>query len=375
MRQIVFNVAASMLILGTAAAAGQTPSGSGGFMMRVGTTEIGSESFARHADTLRGTIRITNQPRLDYVAVLRPDLTLASLALSVFTADASPGAAPVRQMQFELTRDSVIGVVNGMAQHFGVAAGAVPFINYSWVMLELLTRRARAAGGTFSAPVWALSNTAPFTVVLTSSGSDSMSLVVAGQRMDLRVDAAGQLLGVSIASQGISVMRVDSSTAAGFATTTTPLPVGLHQRDITVPGPVPLPGTLTLPAGSGPFPIVVLVHGSGANDRDETIGPNKPFRDLAWGLAERGIAVLRYDKRGYVRPAWFAGRNFTVDDETVQDALSALTLARALPEADSTSSFLLGHSLGAIMAPRIAKADGKVAGLIIMAGATRMPLI
>ncbi|MGH7592283.1 MAG: alpha/beta hydrolase family protein, partial [Gemmatimonadales bacterium] len=139
--------------------------------------------------------------------------------------------------------------------------------------------------------------------------------------------------------------------------------------------PVPLPGTLTLPVGSGPFPIVVLVHGSSASDRDETIGPNKPFRDLAWGLAERGIAVLRYDKRTYVRPAWFAGRNSTVDDETVQDALSALTIARALPEADSTRSFLLGHSLGAIMAPRIAKADGKVAGVIIMAGATRMPLI
>src|SRR5262249_47381693 len=58
-----------------------------------------------------------------------------------------------------------------------------------------------------------------------------------------------------------------------------------------------LPGTLTIPAGRGPFPGVVLVHGSGPNDRDETIGPNKPFRDLAWGLASRNIAVLRYDKR------------------------------------------------------------------------------
>ena len=57
----------------------------------------------------------------------------------------------------------------------------------------------------------------------------------------------------------------------------------------------PLPGTLSMPAGQGPFPGLVLVHGSGPNDRDESLGPNRPFRDLAEGLASRGIAVLRYD--------------------------------------------------------------------------------
>ena len=58
-----------------------------------------------------------------------------------------------------------------------------------------------------------------------------------------------------------------------------------------------LPGTLAMPVGAGPFPAVILVHGSGPNDRDETLGPNKPFKDIALGLASRGIAVLRYEKR------------------------------------------------------------------------------
>jgi len=58
-----------------------------------------------------------------------------------------------------------------------------------------------------------------------------------------------------------------------------------------------LPGTLTIPKGEGSFPAVVLVHGSGPNDRDVSYGPNKIFRDIAWGLAESGVAVLRYDKR------------------------------------------------------------------------------
>ena len=98
--------------------------------------------------------------------------------------------------------------------------------------------------------------------------------------------------------------------------------------------------------------------------------PNKPFRDLAWGLAERGVVVLRYDKRARVQPTWYAGKNFTVYDEAVQDALSALVLLRQQPEVDARHTFQLGHSLGAMLAPRIGKADAKVAGLIIMAGAT-----
>ncbi len=157
------------------------------------------------------------------------------------------------------------------------------------------------------------------------------------------------------------------------------LPAGVTERGITVPGPVPLPGTLTLPDGEGPFPGVILVHGSGAGDRDETmpppLAPNKPFQDLAWGLAQRGIVVLRYDKRAKVQGTWYIGKNFTVYDESIQDALSALTLLRQQPQVDIRHTFQLGHSLGGMLAPRIGKADGKVAGIIIMAGATRVQLI
>ncbi len=71
--------------------------------------------------------------------------------------------------------------------------------------------------------------------------------------------------------------------------------------------PWTLPGTLTLPkTGTAPYPAVILVHGSGPNDRDETIGANKPFREIAEGLAAQGIAVLRYDKRTRVYGAKMA---------------------------------------------------------------------
>lgn len=131
-----------------------------------------------------------------------------------------------------------------------------------------------------------------------------------------------------------------------------------------------LPATLSLPRGAGPFPAVVLVHGSGPHDRDETIGPNKPFRDLAHGLAARGIAVLRYEKRSHARPQDF-GAAFTLDAEVVDDAVLVLAAARASDGIDPARVFVLGHSLGGMAAPRIVARDPNLAGAILLAGASR----
>ncbi len=136
--------------------------------------------------------------------------------------------------------------------------------------------------------------------------------------------------------------------------------------------PWTLTGTLTLPKGAGPFPAVVLVHGSGPNDRDETVGPNKPFKDLAQGLASQGIAALRYDKRTKVYPQEMTQlKNFTVKEETIDDAVAAVEALHSQPAIDPQKIFVAGHSLGGYLAPRIAQADSNIAGMIILAGATR----
>jgi dienelactone hydrolase len=135
-----------------------------------------------------------------------------------------------------------------------------------------------------------------------------------------------------------------------------------------------LPGTLSMPVGRI-IAAVVLVHGSGPGDRDETVGANKPFRDLAWGLADRGIAVLRYEKRTRRYAAQMAGnKNLTVREETTQDALLAAALLRTHDRIDPKRVFVLGHSLGGTLAPRIAAEDRTLAGIIILAGSTR-PLL
>ncbi len=148
-----------------------------------------------------------------------------------------------------------------------------------------------------------------------------------------------------------------------------------HEAEVVVGrGAWKLPGTLSLPVGDGPFPAVVLVHGSGPNDRDETLGPNKPFRDLAWGLASQGIAVLRYDKRTRVYGAQAQEHlnSLTIQDEVIDDALDAVALLlHCAPQVDTRHIFVLGHSLGGYVLPLIGKADAEIAGLIVLAGLAR----
>lgn len=142
--------------------------------------------------------------------------------------------------------------------------------------------------------------------------------------------------------------------------------------DVTVGAAPALPATLTLPRVDHRVAAVALVHGSGPNDRDESLGPNRPFADIAAGLASRGIAVLRYDKRTKVAPQEFApSRAFTVRDEVIDDARAAVSLLRARPEIDPHRIVVLGHSLGATMAPRIAKDDADVAAIVMLAAAAR----
>jgi len=136
--------------------------------------------------------------------------------------------------------------------------------------------------------------------------------------------------------------------------------------------PWTIKGKLTRPRFGKLAPVIVLVHGSGPHDEDETIGPNKPFRDLAVGLSSNGVAVLRYEKRTYAHKDQFVGHpSITLREEVIDDALTALRFVRTRPEINAKRVFVLGHSLGGTLGPHIADEDGKLAGLILLAGTPR----
>lgn len=145
-------------------------------------------------------------------------------------------------------------------------------------------------------------------------------------------------------------------------------PKRFAEQDVSVgDSPLAVSGTLTLPKGRGRRPGVVLLAGGGPFDRDETSGPNKPLKDLAWGLATRGVAVLRFDKVTYVHSAVTSEPGYTMTQEYVPHAVAAIRLLRQHPGVDPARVFVLGHSLGGKTAPRIAAAEPSVAGLVLLA--------
>ncbi|MDE3110995.1 MAG: DUF3887 domain-containing protein, partial [Acidobacteriota bacterium] len=140
-----------------------------------------------------------------------------------------------------------------------------------------------------------------------------------------------------------------------------------------VNGAFEMPGTLTAPNGTGPFPAAVLLQDAGPHDQDETIGPNKPMRDLAWGLASRGIAVYRYVKRTakYGAKSNADPAKLTVDDEVMSDARAAVAMLAKQPKIDPSRIYIIGIGLGGYVAPRIAAGDPQIAGIVAMGANTR----
>lgn len=184
------------------------------------------------------------------------------------------------------------------------------------------------------------------------------------------------VISVTEASQLTGIQLAPASAAEPIAPWEPPSyanPDLFDEQDVTVgSGPLAVPGTLSLPRGGGPRAAVVLLAGSGPMDRDETIGRNKPFKDLAWGLASAGVAVLRFDKVTYAHPREIrdAG-DVTVVQEYVTHASAAVHLLQGHPDVDAGRVYVLGHSLGGTLAPRVAAGEPSVAGVVILAGGTQ----
>ncbi len=180
--------------------------------------------------------------------------------------------------------------------------------------------------------------------------------------MRLTMDKAGKIAGIAVGPPPVPYTYPPYVNRDAYEETAVVVGKGTEWE---------LPGTLSKPKGMGPFAGVVLLQGSGPQDRDETIRANKPFKDLAGGLATRGVAVLRFDKRTLVYGAKLQKVPITIDDEVTNDARAAIALLRKTPGIDPTKVYVVGHSLGAMLAPKIASLEPNLAGFVAMAGGTR----
>ena len=137
----------------------------------------------------------------------------------------------------------------------------------------------------------------------------------------------------------------------------------------------PLKGMLTLPEDvTKPVSAVVFVHGSGSSNMDEKVYKLTPFKDLAEGLARHGIASIRYDKRSHAHGLKMMrdkSQPMTVKQETIEDAVLATDMLKQDDRIDREKVFIVGHSMGGMLAPRIDAEGGNYRGLILMAGTPR----
>jgi dienelactone hydrolase len=189
---------------------------------------------------------------------------------------------------------------------------------------------------------------------------------------EIWADQQNQLMQFSVSAQDVSYRREGFQRTLSEAEKT-PGSDAAEERTVSfMSDGLKFPAILTLPKNRQHIvPIVVMVQGSGPRDADETIGPNKPFRDIAYGLAAQGVASLRYDKRTHFAPETFQAHP-DLDHEVTLDAIAALRYAVTVPEADPRRVFLLGHSLGGTMAPVIAadflkEKPNSLRGIIFMA--------
>lgn len=195
-----------------------------------------------------------------------------------------------------------------------------------------------------------------------------VAVSVAGQNKDVKNDDSKEtdrVLSRHSITAGLSYLR---SNRPDSSPENIQLPEGIQEAElvIDIEDGEAISGTLTMPAEKDSYICVVLVHDSGPQDRDETLYSNTPFRDIAWGLAAKGIGTYRYDKRvlpGEEYP------NATIDDEIVSDASEAVKVLSTRDDIESV--YVLGLGLGGYMIPKISSETEDASGYIIMNGFLR----
>lgn len=230
--------------------------------------------------------------------------------------------------------------------------------------------------------------TGPYGTIALLDSPDQLTMGLPATTFTREGDKVGFTL-TAIRAQFTGVLSSDGQTITGQFTQGAPLPLSLKKRTAeavvrrpqtpTKPYPyreeevafdsapgVRLAGTLTLPTGPGPFPAAVLITGSGAQDRDETILGHKPFLVLADDLTRRGVAVLRYDDRGFAKSTGDFVKATTQDFAV--DAAAAAAFLRTRPDIDPARVGLIGHSEGGIVAPMAAVKEPRTAFVVLMAG-------
>jgi len=323
----------------------------------------------------------SSKARFSMALTLTPTAHVTRLENQYRRADAAPDTRPLQAAVLLFAGDSVIAEITSQdgatrTQRLGTRAGAIPYVNPSFAILELaVTRLQQSALDSLRLPVFMVAGGSTLSTVIRRTAADSVVFSFApGLDARLAVDRDGRILGGSIPAQGLTIVRGVANRAALFVPPpdySAPAGAPYAAEEVTVPTPMghTLAGTLTLPRGAGPFPAIVTITGSGSQERDEEIPMVKgyrPFRQIADTLGRMGIAVLRMDDRGAGKSGGNA-RTATSED-FARDIEAGVAYLRGRKEIDGRRIGLVGHSEGGLIAPLVAVKDPTLRAIVLMAG-------
>lgn len=348
----------------------------GGYVTRRGDVEIARERYRYDGRSLAAEVELVGQ---GVVLETRATFDAAGEPADYLVRVRSGVDGPVLQELHAEFTDSLRwrAVAGGREQRGAVARGQRAVVVQNLVFSHLAVafqRYDRATGGRQELNAWVPGTGSLLPLALEVAG-DRGSLQLAGVGIEASFDSTGWPTGLVVPSQGVVVARseaVEFSRPEGLRADTLP-PVGVQEEPFLIEGGgARLTGTLALPAVPGPVPVALIVPGSGAVDRDGNAPPalrSNLYAQLAWRLAERGVASLRYDKRGVGASAAGVDLARTTFDDFAEDVVAgAAALAR---DERFSGVVIVGHSEGGWLAIRAAGRGAPVRGIALLAAPGR----
>lgn len=346
---------------------------SGAFVTRKGDVEVARERYRFDGATLVADVELVGmglyyQAQTDF----DPEGSTTRYHLRI-----RRGVGGPLLRELDVTVDDSVRwalAAGGSSQRGSIAIGRPRAVVQNLVFSQLaasLRTYDRVKGGRQVVHAWLPEGGAvlPLTVELRG---DSGTLEIGGVSLHLMLDGSGWVTRFDIPTQAVVVTAQEdvafSSRVTSGGADTLP-PEAITEEPYLVEGSgARLVGTLALPDAPGPVPVAVIVAGSGAVDRDGNAPPgvqSNLYAQLAWRLAERGIASLRYDKRGVGESRAGVNLAMTTLDDFAEDVLAA---SRALARDERFGAVgIVGHSEGGWLAIRAALRGAPAQGIALLA--------